>query len=56
MAIVRDHLIFEGDNPAAFQQSVRLKYKMLRQLNVVVVLFFGVKFIEYGTQGFVGGN
>ena len=56
MAIVRDHLIFEGDNPAAFQQSVRLKYKMLRQLNVVITLFFGVKFLEYATQGFIGGN
>jgi len=30
IAIVRDHLLFEGDNPAAFQQSVRLKYRMLR--------------------------
>ncbi len=29
---------------------------MLRQLNVVVILFFGNKFLEYSIQGVSGGD
>ena len=37
--------------PAGFQQSLRLKYKMLRQLNIVVFLFYLGRFMQYFFQG-----
>lgn len=44
-------LIADDTVPAAFQQSVRLKYKMLRQLQVVIILFFIPKFFHFSYEG-----
>lgn len=54
ISIVKDYLVDQGPNaaPAAFQQSVRLKYQMLRQLSVVIFIFFFNKFMLYALQGF----
>ena len=50
--LVRQFLLNADETiPAAFQQSVRLKFKMLRQLQIVVLFFYLPKFILFSYEG-----